>query len=128
MSFTHQIDQSVISGGVKIQSSKTYSADANDRRTIIVTTGTNQLVALAFSYTLLQSLFIVSDQDVTLDFETSGAGTPAINLIADAPFIYTATALYYPSLFTVDITKLWINNTSGSTATVNIDVLVDSTA
>jgi hypothetical protein len=74
---------------------------------------TNQLVPLAFAEAKLKSIFILSDQDCTLKFNSSGSPTDTINLKAGIPFQWTSdNYLVYPFVGTTGaITALYVTTT-----------------
>lgn len=89
-----------------------------------VATGTsNQPMRLAFSHTEVQGYILYSDQDVTIDVDSTSVPTPAISLAAGSPLVYLVGA-GMTSLFTADVTEMYLSNASGQSANVTVYVLV----
>lgn len=85
---------------------------------------------LAVDVSQLKALFIASDQDVTIETNNpggaSGAADDTFNLKANQPIDWMENDPHACPL-TVDVTKFWITNGSGSTANVEVQFLIDST-
>lgn len=86
----------------------------------------NKQVAAAFDKDTLSQVYIVSDQDVTM--ETNDGTTPddSFSLSANKPFVWYA-GCGIPNPFSADVTALFFSNAGASEATVQIRVLVDAT-
>lgn len=130
MASSHVINKSVTVGGKTVSASKTYTGDSNTTMSIDVPSATEVEVLLALTVAQIQSIFISSDRDVTL--ETNNTTTPdeTINLIADVPYHWaeeTPATEYDTNLFETDLTSIFINNQSGSAAVVKIEALFDGT-
>lgn len=110
--------------------SSSYTDDGLELRNLTVATGVgDQLVDLAFTRADVSMIYFHSDQAVTLEFN-DGAGTGgSITLAADFPWIWHTdkSDLTLNDVITADVTALYITNASGSTATIKIRVLHDTT-
>lgn len=115
-----------------LDASLVQSADAEDNRVLSIADGvTDQEVVMSIDVSALKALYLLSDKAVTIETNNSGAPVNTFTLAANAPFVWTADM---PALrdtagaaVTTDVTKFYITNASGATATINIRVLQDST-
>lgn len=85
--------------------------------------------AMEFAYATIQSVDIVSDQNITLTFHSSGGSIPAFTLVAGIPVHWDVDAkannsTYFPNPFTADITSLVA---SANTIAANVNVSIMST-
>lgn len=87
---------------------------------------TNKRIEFTLDVSALKSIWICSDQDVTL--ETNDGTTPAdtIALQAGVPYMWHSDS-YDACLLTTDITALFITNASGASANLTIEALTDVT-
>ncbi|NIO43789.1 MAG: hypothetical protein GTO41_28705 [Burkholderiales bacterium] len=128
MAFNQTITRSVSSaGGREIRKSNVYSADGLDTREISVPDSTTDLlVNFTLDISQLKSIYMVSDQNLTVETNDSAAPQETIALLADKPLMWQNDS-YYACPFAGDITKLYLTNSSGSTALFNLEVVHDST-
>lgn len=127
MAFTHVITQNVAADGLQVGSSRSYSAglkislDEN-----IPDSSTDLQVVLALDVSELKSVFILSDQDMTL--ETNDGTTPddTINLLAGVPYIWN-TDSYDANKLATDVTAFFMTQSSGSVARLQAEFLYDPT-
>jgi hypothetical protein len=75
---------------------------------------TNQLQAASFAAANVQSIFLVSDQNVTI--KTNNATTPGntITLVAGMPLDWSKSAGYFSNPFTVDVTAFYLTCTAAA--------------
>ena len=92
----------------------------------VATGQTAFLINVAIDVSEVKALFIVSDQDVTVKTNSSGAPDNTISLLANRPLSWDPNS-YFANLLTVDVTKIYVANASGSAATLQIYVLQDAT-
>lgn len=59
----------------------------------------------------IQSLIIVSDQNLTIETNSGGSPDDTINLVAGIPLEWSKSGNYFPCPFTVDVTGLYITCT-----------------
>ena len=92
----------------------------------VVTASTDYLINIAIDVSEVDSFYLNSTQAVTL--ETNNGTTPdnTISLVADQPYMWHSGD-YVAFLLTVDVTKFYITNNSGATATITVKVLQDAT-
>lgn len=128
MAFNQTITRSVSSaGGRSINKSNTYSADGLEAREVsIADSVTDQLVNFTLDVSELKSIYMVSDQDLTVETNDSAAPQETISLLADKPLLWQHDS-YFAIPFAGNITKLYLTNSSGSTAIFNLEVVHDST-
>ncbi len=104
---------------------QTNAAENNISESIADST-TDGLVAYALDVSQVKNFAMWSDQIILV--ETNDGTTPAdtISLSANQPYLWSA-ASYEPFLFGTDITALYVTNSSGSAATLNIRCVLDPT-
>ena len=128
MSFTHTITKkwSDALGNSKLGSVELTGGKQQSISESIADSETDALVNLNIDFSELQSLYIKSDQAITL--ETNNGTTPddTFVLVAGVPLIWHAGDLQSCPL-TADVTALYVTNASGSAALLEIEVLEDST-
>ncbi len=127
MSIEHQIDYKWSSGGRSHQDSvsQTGSGDITIEETV-ADSQTDSQIACDLDVSAMKTLYLESDQDVTI--ETNSADTPddTINLTANNPIVWQTDG-YTSNPFTVDVTDLYVTNASGSEATIKLESLYDAT-
>lgn len=130
MSFAHRVGSTLAVAGRGHTYSKEYTADAMDPRQIDVPDQTtDKQVNIAIDYSKLVNLFLVSDQDVTLETNNPGpepAPDDTISLKANVVLNWNADS-YFDCPLTEDVTAIYITNASGAAAIVKMEVLQDST-
>jgi hypothetical protein len=127
MSFTHTLTTTWSNGNALLQqaSEKTSGQEINIDE--LVADGSNNLqIAVAFSHTKLQSIMILADQALTLEFNNSTTGVPTIALLANVPFVWQAST-YHANPFSEAVTTLYATNASGEDTTLKIRALIDPT-
>ena len=118
-------------GQASLTYDKDFTAESDVGLSVAVVDATaDEEHLLAIDVSQLKSLFIASDQDVTIETNNPGGASAAaddvLDLKADQPLIWAEDDEWACPL-TVDVTKLWITNASGSTANVELRALIDST-
>ena len=127
MALTATVTEAINIGGLDVTRATVYTDEAStaiDKAE--ATASTDFLIALVQDVSETTVVYIVSDQVVTLEFNNSTTGEPTIVLVADVPYIWHTNS-YLTDLLTTDITKLYVTNTSGSTANIKIRFLYDAT-
>lgn len=84
------------------------------------------LVNFALDFSSLQSFYLVSDQVLTIKTNDSGAPDDTFVLVANEPLVWHAGSLH-DNPVTVDITKLYVSNASGSAAALKWEILTNPT-
>lgn len=87
---------------------------------------TDLLFAVAFDVTKVESIYLLSDQNLTIKTNSSGAPANTINLLANAPYVWQR-GTYLANLFTVNVTAFYLTQSSGSTARLRGRILTDPT-
>lgn len=127
MAFTHSITRAVATAGRNVSKIKAYSGESQLSINVsIPDAASDLLVNFTLDVSVLQSIYIHSDQDVTLETNDGAAPTDTINLKAGVPYIW-AIGDYFTNKITADITALYFTNASGSAAVVDIEALTDPT-
>lgn len=85
---------------------------------------TNLIVPVDVSAT--KAFAVTSDQAVTLKTNSSGSPDDTIALTASTPYIWT-NSMYDTFQLGTDVVSFYITNASGSTASVSIMAIIDST-
>jgi hypothetical protein len=92
----------------------------------INTAETDKLVACSLDVSQVTAFMAVSDYAVTIETNSGSAPGNTLTLAANVPYTWcTGDAVAFA--LTVDVTGLYITNSSGSTATIAIRALYDAT-
>lgn len=129
MAVTATIDRHISGiGTTKSQATAYSSSSALDIEEDIPDAGTETEIVAAIDVSEAKAIYIHSTEDVELSTNASEAGAPdnTILLLADIPYLWTYDG-YAVNLLTVDVTSIFFDNNSGSTATITIKVLQDAT-
>ena len=127
MSFTHKITRRYETEGELIEQTKVITADGEDNRDpVIPDSTTDQLVNMTIDISQLKSIYISTDNTVTL--ETNNATTPidTLTITPDQPVDWQVGDVH-SNPFSADVTAIYLTNNSGSVANVKIRKLEDST-
>jgi hypothetical protein len=127
VSFTIKF-RSVVSGNDVQAVDKTVevTADGLDSREVQITVGSDREVSVAFTLAALKGYYIVSDQALTLETNSSSAPTDTIILAAGKPLVWNESS-GNAKHFTADVTKFFFTNAAAVTANVSIRVAKDAT-
>ena len=129
MEFTHTLKRDWVGpSGRQITADKTYSGDAQASVSqSIPDSETDFEVTFTLDVSAIQSIYIKSDQDLTLETNDGTTPTDTIDLKAGVPYIWH-TGSYFTNLLTADITaNIFLTNASGSAAKLEIEVVTDPT-
>lgn len=126
MAFTGSITTRFVgpTGTVEATVSKSASAEVSVDESI-ATGQTAFQINVALDVSAVKSFYICSDQNATVKTNSSGSPDNTLNLIANEPYTWHSTALN-SFLLTTDVTAIFIANSSGSTATLTIRAVQDS--
>ncbi len=118
MSFSHTVSFQVATPSGTLVYSKSYTGAQSFEMDEATTTGTtNEEHDFTITVANILSVYLVSDQAVTLKFNSTGAPAPSIALLANVPYVSnTDFTTYLTSTLTTNITKVYVTNASGSTA------------
>ncbi len=90
----------------------------------------DRIITCAIDYSAMQSLFVSSDQDITIELNNPGGGSAAADetwdLLADQPIDWQEGDVMDAPL-SADVTVIYVTNASGSTANLEIRVGQDPT-
>jgi hypothetical protein len=127
MAFSHTITYSWGNGNASLQQSQSKSAGAElNIEESIPNASTDLQVACAFDVSKVESIMILSDQNVTLETNSGGSPANTINLLANVPYVWQK-ATYLANLFTTNVTSWFLTNSSGANATLKARILTDPT-
>lgn len=127
MSYSHIVVDSVDAGDGEIKKTNTYTASSRVSVSESVTTGqTDFAISVAIDVSAVKSFFLCSDYAVTV--ETNNGTTPddTITLVAGVPYKWN-TDSYDTFQLGTDVTAIYVTNASGSTATIQLEAIVDAT-
>lgn len=122
--FTDTISISYTGNGKAVSTvvgSYTGSEDAGIA-TVIAAGADNTAIAVAFPHATVKSYIMTSDQDVTVNVNSTTTPVPAITLKKTAPLIY-GSDFVYANVFTADVTTFYISNSGSTDAKFNFRVL-----
>jgi hypothetical protein len=125
--FRHDITIIVAGGGRQVKTTRSYSADGGTSRSWSVPDESTDLQCnIAIDVDKVKSFVIVSDQDVTI--VTNDGTTPDDTLTLEAGIEYRWDEDSLDDFkLTADVTAMYITNASGAAATVDVDVIQDTT-
>lgn len=92
------------SGGTEINLNQNFAAGS-----------TNAVLAVAFAYADLQSIALVSNKDMTIEFNNATTGVPTINLVAGCPFVWQKSPGYFANPFTANVTTAFVTCVAAAT-------------
>jgi hypothetical protein len=133
MSYTHSYTESYIDARGILTKTRTQSGDGEDLRQLIIPDSTtDQIVTFACTLAKILSLAFISDQNLLIEFNSNAGSGGHINLLANQPWIwmsggYWTLAQVTGNVPSTDITAIYVTNTSGSAANLEIRLLQDST-
>ncbi len=128
MAITHKSTISLEQGGVilsqSVASSGTSEVNIDES---IADSSTDLEITFTIDQSAMVSLYIESDQNITIETNSGGAPTDTITLVANEPIIWTTNSVHSNPI-TADVTaNIFITNASGSTANLKIRALQDAT-
>ncbi len=127
MAMKHTVTLTIAVDGRGLTTTREYTADSSKSFEIFIPDSTtDQLMNMAIKSAPLKNLFLMSDQDITIETNHSVAPTDTINLKANVPMIWNED-LYYANPFTGDVTKFYLTNSSGADAMLYVEILEDAT-
>lgn len=127
MSFSNTHELRVTAGGATIVKRRTFTG--SQRISVSETVAdsvTDGQINVAIDVSAVKSFMLVSDQAVTV--ETNDGTTPddTLTLVANEPYEWTENS-EHTFLLGTDVTALFVTNASGSTATIQLEAIVDAT-
>lgn len=123
MPFTHTIEQSVTTSGKKVTAQFPITDNDEQALDVVVPPSTTDLQVDTFDFinARLKSIFIVSDQDVTIETNSAGAPSNTIAIKANKPLVWYVGS-YFANPFTVDVTALFFT-TGAIAASANVQMV-----
>lgn len=129
MAFTHIITQKITpNSGNPIEKAITLTGGSESNLSeSIPDSSTDLQVTFELDVSQVKALFIMSDQNITI--ETNNGTTPddTLNLVANEPVVWYTGSLLTNPIGTDITTDIFVTNSSGSTATLTIYALTDPT-
>ncbi len=118
-----------ISGGISASAAKTYTGDERAVQSFIVASAaTDEQRTLNIDVTEMQMIYIVSDQDILMEWNDNVGTQGSIALIANVAFVEVLAAnQYHVALMDVDVADLYFTNSSGEDANISICVVQNNT-
>lgn len=127
MAFDHTIKKTWSRGAASITSSNTYSGTGQVSIDENIDDGETVLeITFALDISEIASVYLVSDQIITIKTNSSGAPDDTFVLAAGVPLVWTDDG-EFANPFSADITSIFIANASGSTARLQIEAVTDAT-
>lgn len=123
MSFTHTLAWSYTSVGDQISSNVSVSAELETKLDAAFTAANDQELVFTLDYSQCKGFFMVSDQDCSVETNSSSAAAQTFTMLADIPLAWTYGDGACP--VTTDITKLFVS--SAVAGTLKVRALVDGT-
>ncbi len=125
--YSHVITQKVNNGEEETSCEITLTGDGKFGRKIAVpAVTTDKAVDLTLDVSKIQSIYIKSDQDLTLETNSASAPDDTINLVANKPYVWYV-GCYLTNLLDTDITALYVTNAGDAAALLTIECIFDST-
>jgi hypothetical protein len=108
---------------------KTYTGDEQVAQSFSVAdSATDEQRTLNIDVSEMQMIYIVSDQDILMEWNDDAGAQGSIALQANVPFIEKLAAdQYHTAEMDVDVTDLYFTNASGSAANIKIIVIQNNT-
>lgn len=127
MAYTTTLSWGTVTPGTQYTTSKSFSNEAIvEVETTIDSGQTDKEVAFALDVSQCVVFEIASDYAMTVETNSGSSPGNTLALAANVPYRF-CTGWYVAFKLTVDVTKLFLTNASGSTATLKIRALYDST-
>lgn len=117
MAITHYVTITATSDDNK-RSTLSGSAVSGNRETVfsksVGASQTDLLVPMAFTTANLMSIFLLSDQNMTLETNSGGSPSNTFSLVANVPFVWQyQSGVTNP--FSADVTAFYVTNTTALT-------------
>lgn len=125
MSFSQKIKADWVGDGREIAGAFTVSANAKASFDENIPIGAANEYVFAFDITNLELLYISVAEDLTIKTNSSGAPDDTILVKKGIPFIWTYGVNYSKPL-AVDVVKIFVANSSGVIARLQIEVLYNA--
>jgi len=101
----------------------TYTGSKDAGVATVISAGASDVeIDVAFPYATIQSYIMTSDQDITVDVNSTTTPVPAIVLKKTAPLVY-GSDFVSANVFTANVTKFYVSNAGATDAKFNFRVL-----
>ena len=128
MAFSHKISVNWSSGARSITCENDHEGSGQQSvDEIINDSETDKLVAFAVDVSQIVVLYMLSDQEITIETNDGSSPDDTLTLKAGRAYVWIKDYDYNTCKFTTDITKLYVTNSSGSAAHLQIEVETDAT-
>jgi hypothetical protein len=113
MSIQHSTSYTMSSSGSRNLSGQVIDLGTTEQTidTTFAAAGTNVAYPITFAHATLKSIFLVSDQAMTILVNSTGSPILTINLEANVPYHWSASAAYFSNPFSADVTNFYVSNT-----------------
>src|SRR5690554_4579429 len=114
--YQHKMSETLAIDGISV--TKTQLVEAGGKAGVnetIPDSSTDLAVAFALDVSECTSLFILSDQDLTIETNDGSSPDDTINLKANVPYLWHEDS-YHDLLLTADAETLYVTNSSGEDA------------
>lgn len=122
--------ESMVIDGVTLYSdNNSYTDSAVLKIDEAIATGvTDEEIAMVLDVSEISMIFMISDQDISVQTNNGGAPDETFTLTANIPHLWhTDNIMAASNPWATDVTALFITNASGSTANFELVALYDST-
>ncbi len=127
MALSQSIQVGATGGGRTLSKNVVDSADQRISQNFTVAgSTTDQEVALSIDVSEIKSIYIQSNQNITLETNSASVPDETLALLANEPYLWWTGSLFTNLLATDITTSFWTNGTT-NVATVDIECVVDPT-
>ena len=126
MSSTYTLDQRIVTeaGTLQAQAEFTGTLEVNLAGEVIAADASDQEIGFDLDVSAVQAMYILADQDLTIETNDAESPDDTLSLKANKPYIWH-TGGYFTNVFDTDITSLFVTNGSGTATNLYIRALVD---
>ena len=127
MAYTHSVDHVWVAGVREIdqQVSRSDSAQLGIDE-VIASDADDYAIDMVLDISEIAMILILSDQNIKIETNNGAVPVDTFNLIAGEPLVWWDTSLF-TNPFSLDVTGLFVTNTAGVQARLQIEVLYDAT-
>ena len=126
MSHSIQLNRGIVVGGISLTKGETCTGSLQLRLDETIATGQTAFeINIAIDISAVKGIFIMSTKNITVKTNSSGSPTDTITLLANQPYLWSPED-DADIIFTGDVTKLYVANASGASATLTLEGVADS--
>lgn len=127
MAVSATITMSSTGSGLNVTGSKAYSGGGRSTLdTTVADSVSDQLAVISIDVSVIQSIIILSTQNLTLETNSGGSPIDTIALKANVPYVWN-TDQYFTNTLDTDVTAMYLTNASGSSADFKLECIYDDT-